>query len=105
MPAMKMPSTFNTGEPSYLMTASTPGSVSPTLLTMSKAHVTLVLNFLGVNPLRLPLLYLIAVDPVLAVLSLFLLDARLVFFALLATVAHLLALKGFSHRNLCRKVS
>jgi hypothetical protein len=40
---------------------------------------------LGVNPLRLPLIYFAAVDPV---LSLFLLDAHLAFFALLATVAH-----------------
>jgi hypothetical protein len=43
---------------------------------------------LGVNPLRLPLIYFAAVDPVLAILSLFLLDAHLAFFALLATVAH-----------------
>jgi len=36
---MKMPSTFSTGDPSYFVVASTFGSASPTVLTMSKAPV------------------------------------------------------------------
>src|SRR5688500_922844 len=32
---MKQPPTFNTGEPSYFVAASTPGSCRPTVLTMS----------------------------------------------------------------------
>src|ERR1035437_9015752 len=43
---------------------------------------------LRVNPQRLRLIFVVAVDTVLAILSLFLLDAHLAFFALLATVAH-----------------
>jgi hypothetical protein len=43
---------------------------------------------LGVNPLRLPLIQAIAVDPVLPIRSLFLLDTHFAFFALLAAVAH-----------------
>jgi hypothetical protein len=43
---------------------------------------------LRVNPLRLRLIFVVAVDTVLAILSLFLLDAHPAFFALLATVAH-----------------
>jgi len=33
---MKAPPSFNTGDPSYLVPASTSGSASPTLLTVSK---------------------------------------------------------------------
>jgi hypothetical protein len=43
---------------------------------------------LGVIPLRLPLLHIATVDPILAIISLFLLAALLKFFALLAAVAH-----------------
>jgi hypothetical protein len=41
----------------------------------------------GVDALRLPL-GILGVNTILAILSLFLLDANLTFFALLATVAH-----------------
>src|SRR6187399_3744628 len=41
MPAMKQPPTFSTGEPSYFVAASTPGSVSPTLLTSANASAML----------------------------------------------------------------
>jgi len=34
---MKIPSNFSTGDPSYFVVASTPGSWSPIVLTMSKA--------------------------------------------------------------------
>jgi hypothetical protein len=34
---MKQPPTFSTGDPSYLVVASTSGSASPTVLTVSKA--------------------------------------------------------------------
>ena len=44
---------------------------------------------LGFEPLRLPIDYVVAVDPVLAILALFLVDARLSFLTLLATVAQL----------------
>jgi hypothetical protein len=43
---------------------------------------------LGVNPLRLPLIYIAVVDPVLAILSRLLLAPFLKLFALLAAVAH-----------------
>jgi hypothetical protein len=43
---------------------------------------------LGVIPLRLPLIHIATVDPVLAIISLFLLETLLKFFALLAAVAH-----------------
>jgi hypothetical protein len=33
---MKQPPTFSTGDPSYLVVASTSGSASPTVLTVSK---------------------------------------------------------------------
>src|ERR1035441_8794038 len=42
----------------------------------------------GVIPLPLPLIYLVAVDPVLAILSLFQLATLLAFFPLLAAIAH-----------------
>lgn len=42
----------------------------------------------GINPLLLPLIHIAGVDPVLAILLLFLLAALLQFFTLLATVAH-----------------
>src|ERR1700682_1276630 len=38
-PAMKMPSTLSTGDPSYFVAASTSGNASPTVLTISKAAV------------------------------------------------------------------
>jgi hypothetical protein len=43
---------------------------------------------LGVNTLRLPLISFVVVDPVLAILSLFLFDAHLAFFAFFSTVGH-----------------
>src|SRR5271165_4033371 len=42
----------------------------------------------GVHPLRLPLVRIVAIDPVFAILALFLFDTLLAFFALLAAVAH-----------------
>src|SRR5690242_3312265 len=45
-------------------------------------------NRLRINALRFPLIYLVAVDPILAIFALFLLAALLEFFPLLATVAH-----------------
>jgi hypothetical protein len=42
----------------------------------------------GVIPLLLPLIYFVAVDSVLAILSLFQLAALLTFFPLLAAIAH-----------------
>jgi hypothetical protein len=42
----------------------------------------------GVIPLLLPLIYFVAVDSVLAILSLFQLAALLAFFPLLAAIAH-----------------
>jgi hypothetical protein len=42
----------------------------------------------GVNPFRLSLIFVFAVDPVLPILSLLLLAALFTFFALLATIAH-----------------
>jgi hypothetical protein len=43
---------------------------------------------LGVNSLRFPLIFAAAIDTILAIFSLFLLDALFAFFALLSTVAH-----------------
>jgi hypothetical protein len=42
----------------------------------------------GINPFRLPLLLVLAVDPVLTILALFLFDPSLEFFAFLTAVAH-----------------
>jgi hypothetical protein len=36
---MKMPPTFSTGDPSYLVVASTSGSASPTVPTISKTSI------------------------------------------------------------------
>jgi hypothetical protein len=67
--------------------------------TLGKAQVNVkflglsyVLSRLGFGPLRLPLIDVVTVDPVLAILPLFLLDARLAF---LAAVAHFYLLQPF----------
>jgi hypothetical protein len=49
---------------------------------------------------RLPLIRIVAVDPVLAILALFLLDAPLAFFSFLAAVAHDFLLTSDSHAKL-----
>jgi len=53
-----------------------------------------------VNPLRLPLIRIVAINSVLAILALFLFDASLPFFALLAAVAHDSSFKLFAV-NVC----
>src|ERR1700727_2563796 len=47
-----------------------------------------VTGALGIKPLRLPFMQIVAVDTVLAILSLFLLKALFAFLTLLATVGH-----------------
>jgi hypothetical protein len=59
---------------------------------------------LGVFPLRLPLVRILAVDPVFAVLPLFLLFPSLAFFTLLATIAHETLLRSLLKKGTDRSV-
>jgi hypothetical protein len=62
---------------------------------------------LRVNPVLLPLSNVIGVDPVLSILSLFLLAALLAFFALFAAIAHtpsFLQYKNQVRRQICHDI-
>jgi hypothetical protein len=56
-------------------------------------------QILGIHPFGLKLIGHIAVDPVLAILSLFLLKSLLSFFPFLAAIAHIFSVNAFTGRD------